>query len=246
MKLSLLLLATFIAVIYCAPNIAIDESQQEKLALENFNTFFDSTKIFSDIFLNKLMVTIVAKTTDRNCMLAIAKKHNLMELVSGNDLVNKISLDVILTSAVLCSRLIDVEFDYFFDLLMTHHGLLKAYLEEPELKEYADKMTCLGQFAIEHHILDPKVYAFKYELDDEEEEEICMTSTERMERMWQNQMLLSNSCSKKLAEQFRFFAVKYILLVQVEMKDDQRQQERKNFNKALKEFLENRIQCVGE
>lgn len=44
MKLSLLLFTTFITMVYCAPNIGIEESLKEKLALENFNV----TKVFNN------------------------------------------------------------------------------------------------------------------------------------------------------------------------------------------------------
>lgn len=246
MKFSLLFFATFIVVAHSAPQTDIEESlsDHEEAVLVLVDNFFQNVQ---ESLRSNPIVSVIAKSFDTNCMIKEFKKHHSIDYIY-NGAGARDSAVLISTTAALCSSKLDVHVDYIFDTLMIHHALLTTYFEDPEFKEYSEWLTCANNYAVEHKILDPTVYNFTYKLEGLQEE-ICMELVEQVNMFeavgkMEARRFFERNCAMKFVPQLRNFILKYVLLIQVDLTVDQRQQERINFNKDFKTILTNMLECA--
>lgn len=264
MKLPLLCLSVFLASAVCAPqyesteletNITVASKMDNKEIVSNFLAAFEAPskdyKIRSTAFASMFL-----RSVDKDCIVKEVEKNDLVEAINllgtkkGGEKSLLETVMVLGFIAHTCSSKSDVHLSYAFDILMSHHGLLKAYIDEPELKEYADMLACANNYAVKHDILDPKVYTFNYELNDEQEES-CMEWTEQASMIISEAKLatrekFSRACAIKVVDKINNFVLKYVLLIQVDMTVEQKQQERINFIEDHRRITDDVLQCAAK
>lgn len=253
MKFIIALIIAFAATDNVAQGLLTDD---EAIKLINENIFAGEQEQYKD---NKFANSFVDKV-DRKCVLNHLKKYNAvdetlqdlkeedytrLEVIQHED---SSRLLVLLISA-MCFENLDSFLDYTFESLMTLNILYKAFINEPEFKEYAENVRCFTAYAIDHKILDAQTYKLNTVVN---ESEMCERKKENVRENFDHQFVMSFFKSYNIKNQVCFetafsrvenFILHSILLIQIELTDDQRVLEKNNFIKDIRSIAEDLSVC---
>lgn len=207
----------------------IDESIQ---MLSNAQTLIQDS-IFSS------MTSVLIKSFDKQCMLEEYKKikntDKFPQFGSSNIDYNKNVMRMVIFSGIgfLCSSKRNAILEFSFDSMTTLKVIVKAFINEVDLKKYHDMLICANNYAVTNEIIDPKTYEIQYELTAEDNQEQC--------KQWQIQIMgeieeQSNSimnsssnnedvaidCVKQTYEEGFKFLLKYSFIIQVNLRQEQK------------------------
>jgi hypothetical protein len=210
-----------------------------------------------------LISSLFLKKIDRECILSEFKKHNFVNQIPSAQ-VNVESLTnprvknqplsefVLMFFAGTCYKNLDVLLEYAFESFMTINILFKTFINEPEFKLwFADKLKCASSYAVSHNILDPKVYNFDYDIS-EGEKNACESFKNEARKMidgatngFFDVVTDNKECYKNIFTNFENYLLRYSLLVQVELTDEQKRQERTSFISDFHKYVEDFVSCAA-
>lgn len=202
----------------------------------------------------KFLFNIVSKAADENCMLNKYKTKNLTSHIPTGELVktgmNQSTEVMFFNIGLICSTKTDSVLKTIFDVAMSLHSLLKSVIEDSKYHEYVHILHCANNHAVETNILNTSIYNFDHNVkenfeefcDDFVEEKNLLVSRLRSEIRSESK----RPCSMKVVADIEKIVIKTVLLIQIEMTDDQRNQERMSFMKTARKILENALSCTTQ
>jgi hypothetical protein len=173
-------------------------------------------------------------TFDRMCILDRYKEKNIIERISS--------------VAFTCSSKTDLLLETLFDVVMSLHPLIKAYIDDSQYDKYLQMLICANSHAIDMNILDPSVYDFKHEVSAENQDE-CNDLID-LKNEWISKMRVDirkqtkRPCSIRIASAVEKILIKIVLLVQVELTEQQKNQERSTFVMQTRQVLQDILTCA--
>lgn len=254
MKLLLIFGLVYFVSVQSAPNsgsaeVATVDSDEDLLKM--LDHFFDKLKAEKRDRSNpgNMIRNIYLKSIDRQCMLDHYKKNNMIEKMPGKvnvDIHDDFSWKMILFSfATMCSNKLDLALDFAFDNLQSHHKLLNALKDDEDLKEYFEVLECVNGYALSKGVLDPAVHKVSHKDD-----EACgRTSVEirSMTLSMQRDILetIQRPCSLTLFSAFENMILRQMILVQMDLSAEQKNQEKMSLIKEAREFLNQITVCAA-
>jgi hypothetical protein len=262
MKFTLFYLLAVMAVVFSAPS---SEETDDMNVIVNLSDNDFMQRITENIEMargkarqgsGKAFVSILANSLDKKCMLNQYLKHNITDMIPRKDMMQvegferELSQIVFMDAAVMCSSKLYALLDYTFENLMTHRILVEAFIEDPEMKEYKEMLTCANNYAVKNGIMDPQVYDLKHELTSEMDE-LCEDYVEQAKyTILSFKMMVreefNRSCSAKIVSKMEKLVLKNMLLLQVDLADDQKRMEKKMFVKNVRQILEDIMKCAAQ
>ena len=217
------------------------------------------------------IVKFVIHGIDKKCVLSHYKKYNAVNLASElNKLMEedeqrdvneektpeekaKAHFPVLaaLLFGIPCNKNFDAYLEYFFENIMTFQVLYKAFADEPEFKEYIDYVTCANAYAIDHKYIDSHEHTYITEVANTE---VCESNKEMAKQIVDGtveevlssfKVTTNKECYKKALLKIESFVLHYVLLIQVELTDVQRIQERTNFIKDFHDIVDGIAHCYA-
>lgn len=253
MKLLLLLLAVSVCSIDCVLQPIPEElnlSPREEIVMNNMTKVLNQLVRDMDVpFFDDFM-----KSVDKRCMLNEYKKRSLFnQLLNKNAFNGKMAVvanAALFNTAAMCSNKTDAILTFMFENLMTFELLVRAFVDDPTYKEYADIVTCANSYAFEKRIINPRANNINHTLR-EGTVKICMTLIRRVDSLTERLKLqvpqyFKSECPVKLFGIAKRFIVKNILLVQVQLNQEQKLHERNNFIADARKIMEEIVECVHQ
>lgn len=259
MKLKVVLMMSLVASVYCKPQSIIQdgESTTEEVAISKLDDILDQAPTLlikeDSNRLIKILVPIFINSVNKTCLLNKYRSFGLFDeiLVIDRNQPSKFSsskAQTLIVFAVICSSKIDSLYEFGFELLMSTHVLFEAFINEPEMKEYADMLTCANSYAVQNNLLDPKVFKFNYKMNDENEiscNQMVKCFETNTEMAFNKALQLSSAkCIEDIGTGYRNLVFKNFLLVQFELTGEQRKQMGKTFVDELRAQDEKWYTCV--
>lgn len=200
-------------------------------------------------------VNIFERSICANCVEKKLLKLNLTEKfdtlsskIDNLDEIEKIQLGSIYAgTGILCSNKVRPIQEFVFDLIMSFGHLIRAFKDEPELKEYFFFLRCANSYVIRKNYWDNTEYSINNELDEDEKFQ-CKNFSDEIEKTIKEQIEDSSDhddseCSKAIIEKTIPFVMRTILLAQVDLTPKQLEEERERFFKKEKELNEKSMKC---
>jgi hypothetical protein len=182
---------------------------------------------------------------DRQCILDKYKEKNMTERIPSD----RSEADGVMfwSVAFTCSSKLDILLETAFDMLMSHHPLIKAFFADPAYDKYLQLLICANSHAVDSNILDSSVYDFKHEVSPQNQDE-CNDLIDRKNE-WISEMRAEirkqskRPCSIRIATSMKQILVKNVLLVQVDLTDQQKNQEKSSLVKQTRQVLQDILTC---
>lgn len=211
--------------------------------------------------------TVLKNSIDNQCVLDEYEKHNATSRIPSNaelssfidgiensrnvlELIERItkcdskalSAQIYIGTALSCSTKFNLIADYVYEFLMMQNVLYKALENETnrQIKKNMDIFPCANRFAINENIVDSQQYQLPTDGD--------LVDCDQMTEMFKGWAIESGneSCCSKNSKLFMRHFTKYFLLIQVEMTPEQKQLERKNFERDAREVVTNIKTCFAD
>jgi hypothetical protein len=266
MKFSLFILFAVVAVVFSAPSS--DETEEIAIEVDNvakISNYIDSLriekprkksdKIISSVFLNSL---------DQNCILANYQKNGIVDKIptprrfsfrrksyptTAEEVEEDLKPMIFFSIAVECSSKTDDILEFFFENLWTSKILLKAFINEPEMKDIKDMMTCANNYAVTNGIINPAVYQINFEVTDDFKDQCLewVNASEKSIISYKKQVLRDSQrdCSRKIVDSSVNFAIKNVLLLQVDMTEEGKSLVKKSFLEEFHQIFEKITKCAS-
>jgi hypothetical protein len=181
---------------------------------------------------------------DRKCILDRYKEKNITEILIADDRSHVIFLSV----ATTCSSKLDLLLETVFDLVMSLHPLVKAFIDDSQFDEYLQMLICANRHAVESNILDSSVYDFKHEVSPQNQGEcndlIDLTNDLISDSRLKIRKETERPCSIRIASTVEKILIKNVLLVQVELTEQHKNQERSTFVMQTRQVLQDILTCA--
>jgi len=250
MKLQLLLSTAILLTIISTPSNAAEVNAADKVALKKINDLLEKFKEKGSMN-HQLspVVAVIAKSFDEECMLEKYKEHNFAELVPTDEMMAVgglrpiAAMSAFIDVALLCNNKTDALLKFMFENYMSHEVLFKAFIGEPEFKHYADVLKCANKHAIEMKLLDPSMFDIDVEMTEEKCKEMIVTSNAQLIQSVEKQTQKNITA---IAFEVEEFALKYGLLIQVELTQEQKIEERAKFVMDAHKILEDILKYLVE
>jgi hypothetical protein len=224
----------------------VDLKNSDEDALKKIDELIQVYKatIPSSDYFSYAIATIIMKSLDKNCMLDEYKTLGIENRLPKFPPPGHTSIDfdknimrMMIFSGIgfLCSTKRNAILEFSFDSMATFQPLVKAFINETELKNYNDMLVCANNYAVQNEIIDPNLYNIQYELTEDNQEQ-C--------KQWKIRIIgeieaISNSimnptstsvngksevieCGKQSYENGIKFFLKYSPIFQVELKEKQK------------------------
>jgi hypothetical protein len=141
--------------------------------------------------------------------------------------------------------------EFFFDAIMSFGHLVRAFMNEPELSEYFFYLRCANNYAINENIWDNKKYPINFKLQDEELVECSLLKTIVDSHIEEMKDLSSEEegdeeCLEKSLRGTLAFALRTLLLTQVDLTSEDKQIEKEIFIKENNRLNEESMICMYE
>ena len=270
MKFTLLVVLTVVIAVSAVP--PYEESAKfnsiELEAEQKISELVDNLSNLKSGGMEKMMLTMLANSLDKNCMLAQYRKFGLLGMLTNNtneiddgensnemfknqetrveEEVEKLVLNSVFA---MCSNKNYVILEFIIENWWTHKILLNAFINEPEMKEYKNMLTCANNYAVKNGIIDPKFYQIKHELSEDIDEQcdewVAIVKQQIFDFKMETRRATSRRCSLKIVDSVEKFLVKNILLLQVDLTEAQKRKEKKHFNRDFNQILESILECAA-
>lgn len=248
----------FINGTQCAPQGESDHSEISAISsddniLDGINKILTRTRGNLENNFEKTIYNVIVKSLDKQCMVDQYKLFNLIDAVPNEENIRGIksgkTIAVFFDIVTLCSSKTDVLLEYAFKNLMTHQILLKAFIDDPALKEFSTMLKCANKYAVDRKILDPSTLNLEYTFDTEKEEADCAEMIE------QYQMILllyvddfrrafGSTCT--IISEAEKLVVKYVLKIQIDMSSEQKSSEKKSLVEEAHIILKDFLRCAAQ
>lgn len=261
MKLTVFLVIALFGVAFCAPS---DPAHSDAEAIEAIGSVIhDMTHPLRSKFRIKDhwkgYVMKAIEHINKECILENYKKHDSVAKIptetylnSVDDKAGQLSRLAFIGAMVPCYRKDNAILEYVFENLMTHHILVKAFIDEPAFKSYAEILNCLSKNSADLKIWNPSDYHFT--LKEVHDQEKCQEIVDQgkafiaqgAEQFYSNNVADYNKdCFKDLAVSLKNYVLKYFLLIQVDFAEGQKAQEREHFVKEFFVLTDKFVGCAA-
>lgn len=242
------LFVIFVSLANCSPNNPNNKSLKEE-------TFSSINKIFAEVNNEKFRgLFAFTRSIDRECIFTNYKSRNMLDHLNYDKIANRrdsnsLALYAFVNVAAICSSKTDTILQFLFENLMTHQILYKAFIDDPEFSDEKSLLTCANNYAVENLLIDPNVYDINYTVDDEMLKR-CSNITSIIKVYGAilhskiSQQFKKNSLDE-IKMEMKNFALKYFILVQVDLTPEQKQQERDNLVKDARMVMENILKFIA-
>jgi hypothetical protein len=173
------------------------------------------------------------------------QKSNGERIPSDNDeAADFVMLSILFT----CSSKLDVLLETVFDIAMSFNPLVKAFIDDSSYDEYLQMLNCANSHAVDSNILDSSAYDFKHEVPPQNQDE-CNEWIDLKNEWISGQRLrfrkyTGRPCSIRIASAVEKILIKNVLLVQVELTEQQKNQERSTFVMQTRQVLQDILTCA--
>jgi hypothetical protein len=200
--------------------------------------------------------TSLWKSVDAKCASETYERFNLSSFFpsledfdDGND-DTSMRIFVFIDIAILCCRKVEKLLDLAFESLMTLKALIDVFIDDPEMREYKDLLTCANNYAVTNGIIDGGKYQLNCTLIQEAKEACDNLVSQMRDQMSISEKIVSvrqsDSCSSQVLKNIENFFVKKIHLLQVDFDGEQRESEKQRLKFDFKNTLESVLECARE
>jgi hypothetical protein len=254
MKFFVVALIAFAACVNAAPS---ETPLTDSEAFEIINRIFDRVDEATNPA-KHVVKEIVHNEAERTCILNQLKKFNAVERIlhydrqSGDEDENKnLSIFFLHYFAGLCLEDVNVLAEFLFDNTMTFNILYRAFITEPEFKEYADRVHCANKYALDHKVFEANEYPFNVEINNADQcekeksfireviNEVVFTKLLTHGRFKENKQCYENVLSK-----LETFVLRFVLLIQFELNEAQHNSEEAHFVKEFHAITDAFAECA--
>lgn len=188
-------------------------------------------------------------SVDKTCMLNKYKDRNITDKLMSDSFVNDGATQFIFyDTAIICSTHADALAESAFNVIMSPHILVQALINDSKYSKYTDMLTCANGYAVENNILDASVYDINHQVleknqeacDDllEEKNQFTLTLATKVREAFER------PCVLRVYQELEKLLIRTVLLVQVELSEEQKQNEKLDFIKKLRKLLDNFLVCL--
>ena len=252
MKVKFALIFAFAALVSCdhqSDSKSVTEGQltdDEAISLINDNMFAGEEEKYKDNEFAKFIVNKINQT----CVLNHLKKHNAVEqILRPSHEAEDSSRLLILLLSTMCLKNLDALLDYTFENYMTFNILYRAFIDEPELKEYSDNFKCFNAYAIEHKIFDAQMYKLNTDVIEvelcEKRKEIVRENIDHLfiGKFFKSFNFKNIKCFQEVVPRVENSILRSILLIQTELTASQRILEKSKFIETVHSLTESLSIC---
>jgi hypothetical protein len=200
--------------------------------------------------------TSLWKSVDTKCASDTYERFNLSNFFPSHEVFddssNEASMKIFVFTdiAILCCRKVEKLLDLAFESLMTTKALFDIFIDDPELQDYKDMLTCANNYAITNEIIDGEKYKLNYTLDEKAKENCNNLVSLVKDQMSRSEITASirhsDSCSSQVLKNIEHFFVKKIHLIQIDFNSEQREIEKQSLKFDFKNTLESVLECAKE
>lgn len=204
------------------------------------------------------LLTICMRSIDTKCMRETQELHKFKDIYI--ELANKISdwkslteiqknefISIQVLTSFRCSNKLKPISRFIFDFVQSFGPIVRAFVNETELVEYKNELKCANNYAVKKKLWDIVKYPVEYELNVNElakcDAEITQFKAE-IQRITFNHLNTNKECMKQAVEDTIDSLLKVVLLMQVEMTSEQRNQEVERFHGGIIELYDRRVTCA--
>lgn len=198
---------------------------------------------------------IIERSIDIDCVAEKVKKYrladNLAMLINDehNDtkkMKNKLGFFYGKPLSV-CSNKSHSISNTLFDLIMSFGHIVRAFKDEPELKEFTNYLSCANNYAVEKKLIHISMYTFDYENIDEADKDACHSIKIQLFEQMKSQFKDNADCWEDKVEKLviKFF-LRTLLLLQIKMTPEQNQIELDRFYDDANEMSDEAAICANE
>lgn len=249
-----------IGVAYCTPFLTFHNSVSSSLTTADEIAKEKLNNIYEEVHYNiekqseslRMVGSVLLHSVDKTCVLNHYKNHGLIKKIPNLKTSELTHADVLILVgfAKACSSKTEYFIEFLFEAFMSTHYLLEVFIHEPEFKEYSDMLVCANNYAVTNKYLDPEVYKINYTMPDRAEED-CKTTIEKVEQgieyaESEYRRFMSAECVKEIFDDVKSILMKYALLVQIELKGEQKNDLRDKFVKEVLENDEKLVICTEQ
>jgi hypothetical protein len=249
MKLYIFLFCLTVTGILSAPSSDELETNLTETKISDFIDFLKNETRRGD---KKTLFLTLINSVDKKCMLMQYQNFGLLEKIpeSPYERLDDFKMIVAADIAAMCSSKGYDILDFFFENIWTHKILLKAFINEPEMKKYKDMMTCANNYAVNNNIIDPTMYPIKHEVNEELMDKCDEFVTIANEHVSYVKMALREKtqriCSVKMVDDVEKFVLKNMLMLQVDVTEAQKNSLKKAFIKDFRQIMEKILKCAAK
>lgn len=204
---------------------------------------------------------LIKRSFDPKCMSDNQKLHHFdakyIELANKLDHLTdseKIEIAFIhLSTAVRCAKKIKPINEFLFDFVMSFGHLVRAFKDEPELADIKKYLRCANNYVVTKKFWDNVKYPIDYEFINDEEKTEC----EALKTMLHDAINdtgdlpeeighFVSDCLKKSTQDSIDYAVKFLLLLQVDLTPEQRDHEFDSFFNGNIKMFDDQVSCAYE
>lgn len=133
---------------------------------------------------------------------------------------------------------------------MTSNVLVRGFFDDPVLEEYTDMLICANNFSISNGYWNNEIYPLRYEMTNEKSEKCkdSMGAALFVDFILKGITLqiFNRSCSISVLKQTFLVTLRTILLMEVELTNDQKTQEKISFVENIHQIMENILICTSQ
>lgn len=264
MKLTVFLVIALFGVAFCAPQNDVHPAISDEEVLASIDEVISeivepmSGKLVRKSYFEGYVLKAI-QHIKKECILESYKKHSSVDMIPSDVNLMKLKTKKEKTKAIItfgvtlasCYKKGDVILEYIFESFMTNGILIRAFIDEPAFKKHADVVACANYYAVKNHYWDPKEYHFtpKPVSDEDMCDEMSamgdlafiQTAQEGYNSVFAEEY--NRKCYRGVALKLKEFVVKNVMLLQVEMTDDKKREERAHFIKDFYAILEDFVTC---
>lgn len=264
MKLTFFLVITLSGVAFCAPQNEVQPAMSDEAVIASIDEVIaDITEPLSSKFRNRDFfqgyVLKAIQHIKKECILSSYKKHSSVDMIPSAQNLRKFATKkeeiktkiTFLATLISCYRKGEVILEYVFESFMTNGIIIRAFIDEPAFKEPADIVACANYYAVKNHLWNPKEYNFTPK--PVRDEDMCDEMTAMGDLIFIQTVQegyssvfaeeYNKKCYRGVALKLKEFIVKTVMLLQVEMTDDKKREEREHFVKDFYVMIEDFVSC---
>lgn len=264
MKLTIFLVIALFGVAFCAPQNEVHPATTDEEVIATIDEVIEelieplSGKFGKTSYFEGYVVKAI-QHIKKECIIASYKKHSSLDMIPTAQNLAKLPTKKAKTKAGItffvalasCYKKGDVILEYIFESFMTNGILIRAFIDEPAFKKHADFVACANYYSTKNHFWDPKEYNFtpKPVSDEDMCDEITAMGDLAFIQAAQDAYSsvfaedYNKKCYRGVALKLKAFVVKTVVLLQVEMTDDKKREERAHFVKDFYAILEDFVTC---
>lgn len=157
--------------------------------------------------------------------------------------------------AASCSDKLKPLAEYVFEMLMAQGIIYRAFADEPEFKDFPDIINCLNRLAIRQNLVDLDSFQLRTDMDEDAKTSCAMIlftfkyTFELKVEIYTAALLkvipdADEKCFENHITSLKKFVFKYFSMMQFEMTPEQKQKEKMNFIKDIRDILATNTPCI--